>query len=126
LKAYVVFALTGLALFFGVKAMVLLNWMEHIPTYTLEIVLFLFFITGLIYRYLSQFASKGREIVSQFYLLSIAIKLLGGCSFIVAVFLLDKPNVVGNVILFLIGYIVFTGVEIGFLLQLKDAKKMPN
>lgn len=126
MKAYFVFALFAIGLFLGVKGMVLLGWIAQMPSYALEIVLFLFFITSFIYRYLFRFASKGREVVSQFYLLSIAIKLLGACSFIVAVFILDKPNVAGNVILFLAGYIVFTGVEIAFLLKVKSPEKLPE
>ena len=120
MRPYFVFGLTGIALFLGVYGMVLLKWAQQIPTYTLEIILFLFFITSLIYRYLLRFVSKGPEVVSQFYLLSIAIKLLGGCSFIVAVSILDKPNVAGNVTLFLVVYIAFTVVEIGFLMKLKN------
>jgi len=121
LRPYFVFALIGVFLFLGVKAFVVLNWLKISPSYTLETVLFLFFITSLIYRYIFRFASKGPEVVSQFYLLSIAIKLLGGCSFIVAISVLDKPNMTGNVVLFLVGYIVFTIAEIAFLIHLKKA-----
>ena len=121
MKPYLVFALIGLFLYMGVKVLVAFNCLHEAPTYAIEIVLFLFFITSLIYRYIFRFASKGPEVVSQFYLLSIAVKLLGGCSFIVAIIILDKPHMPGNVVLFLVGYIVFTVAEIVFLMHLKKA-----
>jgi hypothetical protein len=121
LKPYFVFALLGFILYLGIEGLYFLNWIETPPSYTLEIILFLFFITSLIYRYIFRFTSKGPEVVSQFYLFSIAIKLLGGCSFIAAIIILDKPNMAGNVALFLTAYIVFTAAEIAFLIHLKKA-----
>jgi len=121
LRSYLVFALIGFVFYLSIEGLYFLNWIENLPSYRLEIILFLFFITSLIYRYIFRFVSKGPEVVSQFYLLSIAIKLLGGCSFIVAIIILDKPNMAGNVVLFLAGYIVFTIAEIVFLMRLKKA-----
>jgi hypothetical protein len=121
LRPYFVFALIGFVFYFSIEGFYFFNWIERPPSYRLEIILFLFFITSLIYRYIFRFASKGPEVVSQFYLLSIAMKLLGGCSFIAAIIFLDRPNMAGNVILFLIAYIVFTASEIAFLIHLKKA-----
>ncbi len=120
MRPYLVFALLGVLVYLSVKGLVFLNWPSSEPTYTLEIILFLVFITSFIYRYILRFASQGAQILTQFYLLSIAIKLLAGCSFITALILLDKQNATGNVLLFLAGYILFTVTEIMFLMRLKN------
>jgi len=121
MKPYLVFASIALVLYLLVQGLFLGRWISAIPSFTIEIILFLFFITALIYRYIYRFAPQGSEVVSRFYLLSIALKLLGGCSLVTAIIILDKANAVANVVLFLIGYLVFTIAEIAFLIRLKKA-----
>ncbi|HEY5824708.1 MAG TPA: hypothetical protein VIT44_10095 [Cyclobacteriaceae bacterium] len=121
MRPYLVFALIGLGLYLGVEGLIGLHWIQKPPSYTLVIILFLFFITSLIYRYIFRFASHGPETVTRFYLLSIVLKLLGGCSFIAAIMVMDKEGTPGNVVLFLLGYIIFTIAEVVFLMRLKSA-----
>ena len=121
MRPYLVFTLIGLGLYLGVEGLVVLHWIQKPPSYTLAIILFLLLITSLIYRYIFRFASHGPETVSRFYLLSIVLKLLGGCSFIAAIMVMDKDGTPANVVLFLLGYIVFTIAEVVFLMRLRNA-----
>jgi hypothetical protein len=120
-KPYFVFAFMGVIIYLGIQGMVALEWISQPPTFTLEILLFLLFITALIYRYLVRFSPQGPEAVTRFYLLSIALKLIGGCTLIAAIIVMDNAGAGGNVILFLSGYALFTAAEIVFLLQLKKS-----
>jgi hypothetical protein len=119
-RPYLVFAFIALILYLAVQVFLLLSWIDHAPSFTLEIILFLLFITSLIYRYIFRFSPQGPETVSKFYLLSIAIKLLGGCALMAAVIIIDKTGAIGNVVLFLTGYVLFTTAEIIFLMLNKD------
>ncbi|MBS1951929.1 MAG: hypothetical protein OJF59_001366 [Cytophagales bacterium] len=51
------------------------------------------------------------------YLLSIVLKLLAGGIFILAIIFIDKPHAEANAIFFMVAYLLFTGLEVGFLLK---------
>lgn len=119
MRPYFVFALTGLIIYFSVVIFTWLQWLSAPPSYTLLIVLALFFITSFIYNYIARFATMGPEAITRFYLFSIVLKLIAGCSLISVLVITDREGAFGNTVLFLVGYILFTSVEIVFLLGLR-------
>ena len=92
--------------------------MEHtglifeIPTYLGEIVAFLTVTTAILFRFVFRAASG---VFVQTYLLTMVVKLLGYGAFIFFVILRDRQNAIPNVVVFLIGYLLFTGIEIFYL-----------
>jgi len=118
-KPYLFFALTALIIYLSVYFFDALEWLAAMPSYTLLIVTILFFITTLVYNYIERFAAQGPEAVTRFYLLSIVLKLIAGCSLISVLAINDQENAFGNTLLFLVSYILFTGVEVVFLLRLR-------
>lgn len=119
MKPYFYFALTGLMIYLSVLIFVELGWLLHAPSYTIIILLSLLFVTAVIYNYIARFAAMGPEAITRFYLLSIALKLMVGCSMILVVVIFDRDGASGNTVLFLISYIIFTSVEIVFLFGLR-------
>lgn len=115
MKPYISFAAVASLLYFTIRAMVSIGWLPDKPSYALEVILYVVFITALIYRYILRFSAQGPETTTQFYLLSIALKLFAGCAFVTAIAVLDKAGARGNVVLFLVSYIIFTGLEVMFL-----------
>lgn len=64
---------------------------------------------------------RSAENLTQVYLLSITIKILLSCGFVIW-FILAKPDDANyNVIFFLAGYVIFTAVEVIFLLLKKNS-----
>lgn len=61
------------------------------------------------------------ENLTQVYLLSITVKILLSCGFVIALILTNKPDANSNVVFFLIGYVTFTAAEVIFLLLKKKA-----
>jgi EamA domain-containing membrane protein RarD len=55
------------------------------------------------------------------YLLSITTKILLSCVFVIFFILSDKEGANSNIALFLVGYVIFTAVEVTFLLLKKKA-----
>jgi hypothetical protein len=83
------------------------------PSFFFKTLLFLLFSTSLIYVYL--YKAKNQSFFIQLYLLTMAVKLLAYCAYILIVILHDKRAAIGNVIFFMVTYFVFTSLEIGFL-----------
>ena len=67
---------------------------------------------------------------TQMYLLSIVVKMFVACVVIVVLILVDKPHARANVVFLFITYVIFTIVEVVFLMQarrrLGDPKKNQN
>ncbi len=82
-----------------------------------EIVLVLAFTTLVIYYYLQSWSKSRPELFTQFYLLSIAVKIVAYGAF-VAFIIIDQPEMaIGNVVVFLCCYLTFTLVEVLFLFR---------
>ena len=92
-----------------------LEWFEIIPSYTWQIVAFLAFSTLVIFYYLSQSSFSEPQAFTQIYLLSIALKIVAYAIFILVIILQDKPGAVGNALLFIAAYLLFTLIEVVFL-----------
>lgn len=86
-----------------------------VPTFANEITLLLTVTTAVLYSYLAGWYNKNPQLFTQFYLLSIALKLLGYGALAGVVIYLDPGQAVPNVILFLVAYLLFTLLEIIFL-----------
>lgn len=95
-----------------------MNWWDA-PSFSIQIIVILAAFTGVLYSYLNKMRTDQPDIFNSFYLLSIAIKLIGGLALMGVVFWLDKPSAFGNALVFLIGYCLFTGLEVIFLVLRK-------
>jgi hypothetical protein len=86
------------------------------PSFFIETVILVMFSTGLLYRYLYNIST---DLFVQFYLLTIAAKILAYGAYMFLVISLDSAGAPGNVAFFMITYFAFTALEIGFLYHKK-------
>ncbi len=93
-----------------------LNWWLF-PSFWKEIVFFLFFITLILTNYLFKLRKKQPQVFVQFYLLSITLKMVAGLGFVFLLVWKAPTEVRGNVGLFIISYVLFTGLEVIFLMR---------
>jgi hypothetical protein len=96
-----------------VTTMVDHQWIEELPSFFYQTLLFLIFGTGLIYAYLYRSGKPGFFV--QLYLLTMAVKILAYGAYNFIVILEDPAGAVRNVVWFLILYLSFTALEVGFL-----------
>ena len=87
------------------------------PSFWKEIVFFLFFITLILTNYLFKLRQKQPQVFVQFYLLSITLKMVAGLGFVIYLIWKAPTEVRGNVGLFIITYLLFTGLEVIFLMR---------
>ena len=88
-------------------------WFDTIPSYAFEIIFVLGVSTGVIFYFLIK-RSKTPSF-TQSYLLSIVLKMIGYGSFILVIIFRDKNGAFGNALLFMVAYLLFTALEVGFL-----------
>ncbi len=88
-----------------------------LPTYWKEILFFVSFITIVLYYNLNKLRSKQPEAFTQFYLLSIVLKMIGGLTLIFFIVWDAPSSAIGNVTLFIVSYLILTFLEVFFLLQ---------
>jgi hypothetical protein len=100
----------------------LLDWWLF-PSLWMEIVFFLFFITLILTNYLFNLRQKQPQVFVQFYLLSITIKIIAGLGFVFVLIWKAPSEVRGNVGLFIISYLIFTGLEVIFLMRKANPEK---
>lgn len=89
-------------------------WIQ--PSFFFPTVILLALTTAILYTYLDKVAPG---LFVQLYLLTIAVKILAFGAYIIVVVLHDKPGALGNVAFFMISYLAFTVLEIGFLYRKK-------
>ena len=82
-----------------------------------EILIFISFITLVVYYKLSKLAPGQTAAFAQFYLLSIVLKLTGSLALIFFIVWDNPADAAGNVTLFIISYLLLTFVEVYFLLK---------
>ena len=106
-----------LAVAFGSVVFVLLcekqGWIEAAPSYSFQTAAILAVFTIVIYRYLYRLEKP--EVFIQIYLLSMTVKLIANGVYVVLMIVDDKPGANMNVLFFLVLYVVFTALEVGFL-----------
>lgn len=90
-----------------------LGWIDHVPTYYVEVLLFVFLTTLILFSYLYR-AAPGAHFV-QLYLLTMVLKLLGYAAFGLVIILSDRGGAASNAALFIITYLMFTALEVAFL-----------
>ncbi len=91
------------------------NWFIEIPSYSFEIIFFLGISTGGIFYFLIKRTRSPS--FTQSYLLSIVLKMLGFSAFILVIIFKDKSGAFGNALLFIVSYLLFTVLEVGFLFK---------
>jgi len=84
------------------------------PSFLILILTVLVLGTWLVYFFIQR---TTREDFAKNYLLTIVLKLLAGGIFISILMYVDKPGANANAVLFMTAYLVFTGLEVGFLLR---------
>lgn len=90
-----------------------LDWISQAPSYHVEILIFVFLTTLILFSYLHR-AAPGPHFV-QLYLLTMVLKILGYGAFGLIVILSDRPGAASNALLFIITYFMFTATEVIFL-----------
>ena len=100
--------LTWLGLLTGITN----EWIKRPPSFYHETLAFLFLATLTIFYKLTRVRDS---MFVQFYLLSMAVKLLAYTSFNLVIVLKDRVGALENVIFFMLVYTTFTVLEIAFL-----------
>lgn len=88
-----------------------------LPASWIEILFFVLFITLVVYYNLNKLKHRQPEAFTQFYLLSIVLKMIGSLTFIFFIVWDAPASAVGNVALFIITYLALTFLEVFFLLR---------
>jgi len=83
-----------------------------------EILIITFLSVITITSYLLLRKRSGQNLIPA-YLLSITVKILLSCVFVIVLIVNDRPSANHNIVFFLIGYVIFTAVEVIFLLLKK-------
>jgi len=84
------------------------------PSFLILILTILALITWLVYLFIRR---TNREDFIKNYLLTIVLKLLIGGVFIFSLLYIDKPGADANAIFFMVAYLLFTALEVGFLFK---------
>lgn len=87
-----------------------------LPTYWIEILFFVLFMTVVVYYKLNKLRVRQPEAFTQFYLLSIVLKMIGGLTLISFIVWDNPASTIGNVTLFMVSYLTLTFLEVYFLL----------
>src|SRR5712675_141297 len=90
------------------------------PSFLILILTVLAVATWLVYFFIQR---TNREDFIKNYLLTIVLKLLVGGVFIFSLLYIDKPGSDANGILFMAAYVLFTGLEVGFLFKKLDQSR---
>ena len=84
-----------------------------LPSFGKEIIIYMALTTGGVYYLLQKKA--GGNLFTQTYLLSIVLKMLAGCAFILIIILADRQGAPANAVLFIVAYLAYTAAEVVFL-----------
>jgi hypothetical protein len=107
--------LLAIALIFGAYVGEQQHWFASSPSYPTEIISFLGVSMATIFYFLNR--RLGSPSFVQAYLISITVKMLAYGVFILIIILMDRMGAIPNVILFMVSYLLFTVVEVGFLFR---------
>jgi hypothetical protein len=89
------------------------QWIQGLPSFFFETLIFLLVSTSILYIYLYKFDKP--DFFIQLYLLTMAVKFLAYGAYNFVMILEDKIGAVQNVIWFMLLYLTFTALEILFL-----------
>ena len=90
-----------------------LSWINSLPSFFYQIILFLLFATFVIFRYLYRLEKP--DFFVRLYLLTMVVKFIAYGAFNLIVILEDRSGAPANVVFFMIVYLLFTALEIVFL-----------
>lgn len=85
------------------------------PTLSPAITIFLALTTLAVFYLVESRRKKGAMNFTQVYLITVVAKILVYGIFVVIIILSDRPNASANAIFFLVGYFLFTALEVIFL-----------
>ena len=88
------------------------------PSFLFQTSFFLMFVAVITYRYLQRAANP--EDFVRLYLGMIVLKLIVSLGYAAVMATQDSAGAKGNVLYFLVVYVVLTGVEVGFLYKKKN------
>ena len=94
-----------------------LGWIASEPTYSSEIIFTLALITIILFYRLNKIQKSNPQGFVQFYLFSIAVKMVVGCVLILVIIFTDREGAMANALLFIVSYFTLTSIEIFFLLK---------
>jgi hypothetical protein len=100
-----------------------LSWIDALPSFFYQILLFLVFATFLVYRYL--YKVNKPDFFVQLYLLTMAVKFIGYGVFNLIVIMEDRPGAAHSVAFFLVIYLLFTALEVAFLYRKISRSERP-
>ena len=110
---------TSLAFIFSPHLAQEQGWIHSRPSFSVEIVSVLAFLTLALFYYLLNIQQSRPEKFVQSYMLSITVKMLVGCALILVIIFMDREGAIANALLFILSYFSMTGIEIFFLLRAK-------
>jgi hypothetical protein len=99
------------------------GWIASEPTYSSEIIFTLGLITIILFHRLHKIQKTNPQGFVQFYLFSIAVKMVVGCVLILVIIFMDREGAIANALLFILGYFLFTILEIIFLMRRSKNKQ---
>jgi predicted membrane channel-forming protein YqfA (hemolysin III family) len=89
------------------------GFISRLPSFLYETTWLVAIFTAVIFVYLYRSSKSGYFV--QLYLLSMVVKLLACFAYNLIMITADRPGAILNVLYFLLVYVLFTAVEIGFL-----------
>jgi len=112
-----------LSLLTGAILLALVTWAGSewgwwiLPLFWKEIIFFVFLITVVIGYNLITIRRKQAQAFVQFYLLSISLKMVAGLAFVFFIIWKTPAEAKGSAALFIVSYLVFTFLEVVFLMR---------
>jgi hypothetical protein len=100
-----------------------LSWINTLPSFLYQTILFLLFATLVVFRYLYRIEKP--DFFVQLYLLTMALKLLAYGAYNLIVILEDRRGAAQNVGFFMILYLLFTVLEVVFLYRKISRSERP-
>ena len=100
-----------------------LLWIQSLPSFFYQTIVFLLFSTFVIFRYLYRIEKP--DLFVRLYLLTMVLKFLAFGAYNLLVILKDRRGGAANAIFFLLLYLLFTVLEIVFLYRKISRSKRP-
>lgn len=99
--------------FTALSFILLYSGLFSVPSFGWLILLYVSLSTVLVYYLLYRQATG--PVFTQSYLLSIVLKMITGCIFILLIIWADRKGASSNALLFIVAYLAYTALEVGFL-----------
>ena len=113
IRFFVVLSVAALAIAGIMMLAIHLTWIDALPSFFYQTILFLAFATFVVFRYLYKADKPGFFV--QLYILTMAVKFIAYGVFNVIVIREDPAGAANNVAFFILIYLVFTALEVVFL-----------